>query len=44
MRLGNGRYQKIEVGDELDGGNVTAIDSDKVFYVKRGQSYVLELP
>ncbi len=44
VRLASGRYLKVEVGSKLDGGNITAIDKDKVYYVKRGQTYVLKMP
>lgn len=44
VRLASGRYLKVEVGSRLDGGSITAIDKDKVYYVKRGQTYVLEMP
>jgi hypothetical protein len=44
VRLASGRYIKIEVGDRLERGQVTAIDTDKVYYSRNGQSYVLEMP
>jgi hypothetical protein len=44
VRLASGRYVKIEVGDRLERGQVTAIDTDKVYYSRNGQSYVLEMP
>jgi hypothetical protein len=44
VRLPNGRYQKVKVGDKLDGGQVAAIGDDELRYVKRGQSLVLKMP
>lgn len=44
VRLASGRYVKIEVGDRLERGTITAIDETKVYYSRNGQSYVLELP
>jgi type IV pilus biogenesis protein PilP len=44
VRLANGRYVKVEVGDRLDGGQVAAIGRDALRYVKRGRNIVLELP
>ena len=44
VRLGNGRYVRVEVGSELDGGQVTAIGDEALNYVKRGRTYAVELP
>lgn len=44
VRLGNGRYVRVEVGSTLDGGQVTAIGENALNYVKRGRTYALELP
>jgi len=44
VRLQSGRYTKIEVGDRLNGGRVSAIDSDRVLYVRNGQTVVLRMP
>jgi len=44
VRLANGRYQKVEVGDRLDGGQVAAIGDDELHYVKRGRTVVLKMP
>lgn len=44
VRLGNGRYVKVEVGSSLDGGRVTAIGDSALNYVKRGKTYLLQLP
>lgn len=44
IRLGNGRYVKVEIGSSLDGGRVTAIGDNALNYVKRGKTYALQLP
>ena len=44
VRMPNGRYKKVRVGDRLDGGKVAAIGSDELRYVKSGQSVVLTMP
>lgn len=44
VRLANGRYRKVQVGDRLDGGQVAAIGDDELRYVKRGRSVVLKMP
>ena len=44
IRLGNGRYVKVEVGSALDGGQVTAIGDSALNFVKRGKVYALTLP
>ena len=44
VRLGNGRYVKVEVGSTLDGGQVTAIGDNALNFVKRGKTYALVLP
>lgn len=44
VRLSNGRYVRVEVGDSLDGGRVTAIGDSALNYVKRGRTIALELP
>ena len=44
IRLGNGRYVKVEVGSRLDGGRVTAIGDSALNYVKGGRTYALQLP
>lgn len=44
IRLGNGRYVKVQVGSGLDGGQVTAIGDNALNYVKRGKTYALQLP
>ena len=44
VRLGNGRYVKVEVGSALDGGRVTAIGDNALNFVKGGRTYALQLP
>ena len=44
VRMANGRYRKVEVGDQLDGGQVAAIGDDELHYVKRGRTVVLKMP
>lgn len=44
IRLSNGRFVKVEVGSDLDGGRVTAIGDTALNFVKRGQTYALQLP
>jgi hypothetical protein len=44
VRLGNGRYLRVGVGDSLDGGQVTAIGDYALNYVKRGRTEVLVIP
>lgn len=44
IRLASGRYVKVEVGSRVDGGTVTAIDTNKLYYSRNGKSYVLEIP
>jgi hypothetical protein len=44
VRLSNGRYQRVGVGDSLDGGQVTAISDNQLNYVKRGRTITLTIP
>jgi len=44
IRMGNGRYVKVEVGSALDGGRVTAIGDSALNFVKSGRTYALQLP
>lgn len=41
VRLANGRYQRVTVGDRLDGGQVRAIGENSIVYVKRGRNITL---
>lgn len=44
VRLSNGRYKKVVVGDRLDGGRVSAIGDGELRYTRRGRSVVLKMP
>ncbi|SEL14927.1 hypothetical protein SAMN05444413_106101 [Roseivivax marinus] len=44
VRLSNGRYQKVKVGDRIDGGRVAAIGESELRYVKSGRNVTLEMP
>lgn len=43
VRLANGRYVRVTVGDSLDGGRVTAITATALSYTKRGRAITLEV-
>lgn len=44
VRLANGRYKKVQVGDRLDGGRVTAIGASELRYSKGGRDLALKMP
>ncbi len=44
VRLGNGRFVKVSLGDRLDGGRVAAIGESYLDYTQRGRTYRLEMP
>ncbi|RKF14851.1 hypothetical protein D6850_08245 [Roseovarius spongiae] len=44
VRLPNGRYKKVKVGDALDGGKVAAIGDSELRYIKRGRNVTLRIP
>lgn len=44
VRLANGKYQKVKVGDRLDGGQVTAIGEDALRYSKGSRNLTLQMP
>ena len=44
VRLANGRYKKVKVGDTLDGGQVSAIGEEELRYTKSGRSVILKMP
>ncbi|EYD74485.1 hypothetical protein Rumeso_03959 [Rubellimicrobium mesophilum DSM 19309] len=44
VRMGNGSFVRVSVGDRLDGGQVTAIGDNALNYVKRGRTYALAIP
>jgi len=43
VRLPSGRYDKVKVGDRLDGGRVRAIGSNSLIYNKNGRDYKIEV-
>ncbi|MFP1643145.1 hypothetical protein [Pontitalea aquivivens] len=43
VRMPNGKFVKVGIGDRLDGGRVTAIGTNQLTYQKNGRNYVLEL-
>lgn len=44
VRLANGRYRKVQVGDRIDGGKVAAIGNEELRYVRKGKNVVLKMP
>ncbi len=44
VRLANGRYQKVSVGDRVDGGRVVAISEKELRYQKNGRNVTLKMP
>ena len=44
VRLSNGRYKKVKVGDRIDGGRVAAISNSELRYAKGGRNVVLKMP
>ena len=44
VRMSNGRYKKVKVGDRLDGGKVSAIGDSDLRYNKGGRSVILKMP
>lgn len=44
VRLSNGRYRKVKVGDRMDGGRVLAIGDDTLRYQKNGRNLTLNMP
>lgn len=43
VRMTNGRYVKVKVGDRLNGGTVTSISSSRLIYQKSGKAYALDV-
>lgn len=41
MRLANGRYVRVQIGDSFDGGRVTAIGDDVINYVRGGRTIAI---
>lgn len=44
VRLSNGRYKKVAVGDRIDGGRVSAIGEEELRYQKNGRDVTLKMP
>ncbi|SMX29001.1 hypothetical protein TRP8649_03129 [Pelagimonas phthalicica] len=44
VRLPNGKYKKVKVGDRLDGGRVAAIGDSELRYTKSGRNVTLKMP
>ncbi|WP_343116037.1 hypothetical protein [Ostreiculturibacter nitratireducens] len=44
VRLGNGKFVKVQIGDRLDGGKVVAITDRQLSYTKGSRTIVLEMP
>ncbi|MBT8154217.1 hypothetical protein KMP13_09970 [Epibacterium ulvae] len=44
VRMPSGRIRRVKVGDNIDGGRVTAIDNQRLLYQKRGRNHTLRLP
>jgi hypothetical protein len=44
VRLPSGRYQKVKVGDRLDGGRIVAIGDSELRYQKSGRNTTLKIP
>ena len=44
IRLPNGQFKKVEVGDSLDGGRVAAIGERELRYIKSGRNLTLKMP
>jgi hypothetical protein len=44
VRLSNGRFVKVQVGDRLDGGRIAAIGRDELRYTKGGRNITLSVP
>lgn len=44
VRLASGKYQKVKVGDRLDGGRVSAIGDSELRYTKGSRNITLDMP
>lgn len=44
VRLSNGRYQKVQVGDRIDGGRISAIGDSELRYQKGNRNLTLKMP
>ena len=44
VRLPSGRYKKVKVGDNVDGGRVLAIGDSELRYKRGGRNMTLKIP
>ncbi|MGR3320703.1 MAG: hypothetical protein ACU0DK_02095 [Pseudooceanicola sp.] len=44
VRMSDGRYRKVQVGDRIDGGRISAIGDGELRYVKGGRNHILRMP
>ncbi len=44
VRMPNGRFKKVGIGDRVDGGRVAAINNNSLRYTKGGRTVTLEMP
>jgi hypothetical protein len=44
VRMPNGKFKKVSVGDRVDGGRVAAIDEGSLRYTKSGRTVTLKMP
>lgn len=44
VRLSNGKFVKVKIGDRIDGGKVAAIGEAELIYVKSGRQVRLQMP
>lgn len=44
VRMPNGRFRKVSVGDRVDGGQVAAISASSLRYTKSGRTVTLNMP
>ncbi|WP_301070126.1 hypothetical protein [Pseudooceanicola sp.] len=44
VRMSDGRYRKVKVGDSIDGGRISSIGDGELRYTKGGRNHVLRMP
>jgi len=44
VRMSSGKMRKVEVGDRLNWGRVTAIGADRLLFQRNGKTVVLQMP
>ncbi|MEX0347970.1 MAG: hypothetical protein AB3N15_00975 [Paracoccaceae bacterium] len=44
VRMSNGRYKKVKIGDRIDGGRIVAIGDSELRYQKSGRNLTLKMP